>query len=219
MSLFIFSNGGDQLDFLNNINYFSFYNHSIVSFITNVASIHLSQYDDISIDDYYATMIQILLNCSFSFEDIYFSIACYLLSQKDEIETDMDIVRHIVFLIHQGQQEMQMIQQLVNLPPIIVHIGQNEMGEMGEMGEMEDVRLTVPREELDKIPLVDFSDLQTDEKACSICLDEFEQNSTIRKITCGHLFHVECIDKWLTENSYKCPVCRSEIAKHNAQLS
>ena len=75
MNLFIFSNGGNQLDFLNNINYFSFYNHSIVSFITNVASIHLSQYDDISIDDYYATMIQILLNCSLIIY-VFFVICC-----------------------------------------------------------------------------------------------------------------------------------------------
>ena len=45
---------------------------------------------------------------------------------------------------------------------------------------------------------------------CSICQDSINKNSICRKITCGHIFHYECIDKWL-ETNRKCPTCRFEI--------
>lgn len=44
---------------------------------------------------------------------------------------------------------------------------------------------------------------------CAICLSEFEERDWVKKIPyCGHVFHVECIDTWLT--SYvTCPLCRT----------
>ncbi|XP_010473193.1 PREDICTED: RING-H2 finger protein ATL57 [Camelina sativa] len=44
---------------------------------------------------------------------------------------------------------------------------------------------------------------------CVICLSEFEQGETVKVIPhCGHLFHVECIDTWLSTH-VTCPFCRS----------
>ncbi|MQM04260.1 hypothetical protein Taro_037056 [Colocasia esculenta] len=43
---------------------------------------------------------------------------------------------------------------------------------------------------------------------CSICLAEYEEKETLRIMpTCGHNFHVACIDVWLLKQS-TCPVCR-----------
>nr|GEV40571.1 E3 ubiquitin-protein ligase ATL6-like [Tanacetum cinerariifolium] len=48
---------------------------------------------------------------------------------------------------------------------------------------------------------------------CAVCLNEFEDEETIRLIPkCDHVFHAECIDAWL-ENHVTCPVCRSDLAK------
>ncbi|CAI9089125.1 OLC1v1023634C1 [Oldenlandia corymbosa var. corymbosa] len=45
---------------------------------------------------------------------------------------------------------------------------------------------------------------------CSVCLSSFETGEIARKLpNCGHTFHVECIDKWLTSHS-TCPICRTE---------
>ncbi|CAI9117418.1 OLC1v1018810C1 [Oldenlandia corymbosa var. corymbosa] len=45
---------------------------------------------------------------------------------------------------------------------------------------------------------------------CSVCLSSFEIGEQARKLpNCGHTFHVECIDKWLTSHS-TCPICRTE---------
>lgn len=46
---------------------------------------------------------------------------------------------------------------------------------------------------------------------CSICQGNFESNDIIRKLNgCGHLFHLNCIDRWLAEHN-TCPTCRNNI--------
>jgi len=45
--------------------------------------------------------------------------------------------------------------------------------------------------------------------ACHICLIKFEHRvCVIRELPCGHIFHPECIDEFLTENSSLCPMCK-----------
>lgn len=44
---------------------------------------------------------------------------------------------------------------------------------------------------------------------CLICLVSFEHRSTIiRNLPCDHIFHPECIDEFLTQNSSLCPICK-----------
>ncbi|CAF2164711.1 hypothetical protein YC2023_090649 [Brassica napus] len=44
---------------------------------------------------------------------------------------------------------------------------------------------------------------------CIICLSNFEEGETVKVIPhCGHLFHVDCVDKWLNSH-VTCPLCRS----------
>lgn len=46
---------------------------------------------------------------------------------------------------------------------------------------------------------------------CAVCLNEFEDDETIRLIPkCDHVFHPECIDAWL-ESHVTCPVCRADL--------
>ncbi|XP_073122649.1 E3 ubiquitin-protein ligase ATL31 [Henckelia pumila] len=46
---------------------------------------------------------------------------------------------------------------------------------------------------------------------CAVCLNEFEENETLRLIPkCDHVFHPECIDAWL-ESHVTCPVCRANL--------
>ncbi|KAJ8453064.1 hypothetical protein Cgig2_014827 [Carnegiea gigantea] len=49
---------------------------------------------------------------------------------------------------------------------------------------------------------------QTD---CAICLSEFADGDLMRILPqCGHIFHVTCIDTWLTSHS-SCPSCRQLV--------
>lgn len=44
---------------------------------------------------------------------------------------------------------------------------------------------------------------------CSICLEDFESQVTeIRELSCGHIYHPECIDTFLGSSSSLCPLCK-----------
>ncbi|RCV20304.1 hypothetical protein SEVIR_4G043400v4 [Setaria viridis] len=46
---------------------------------------------------------------------------------------------------------------------------------------------------------------------CAVCLCEFADDDKLRLLpTCGHAFHVPCIDTWLLSHS-TCPLCRGSI--------
>lgn len=56
-----------------------------------------------------------------------------------------------------------------------------------------------------------------DEKACSVCLCEYEDGDLIRQLLpCRHDFHCKCIDQWLSKNS-TCPMCRIMLAPDAAR--
>lgn len=45
---------------------------------------------------------------------------------------------------------------------------------------------------------------------CEICLGAYENRVTvIRELPCGHIFHEQCIDEFLTKKSSLCPVCKA----------
>ncbi|KAF3764717.1 hypothetical protein M406DRAFT_91260 [Cryphonectria parasitica EP155] len=47
---------------------------------------------------------------------------------------------------------------------------------------------------------------------CMICEEDFENRITIiRELSCGHIYHPECIDEFLSENSSLCPQCKASM--------
>ncbi|KAJ2101100.1 hypothetical protein GGI16_003541 [Coemansia sp. S142-1] len=43
---------------------------------------------------------------------------------------------------------------------------------------------------------------------CIVCIDDFVLGSKMRILPCGHNYHIECIDPWLTTKSSLCPLCK-----------
>ncbi|KAJ2376657.1 hypothetical protein H4S02_007865 [Coemansia sp. RSA 2611] len=43
---------------------------------------------------------------------------------------------------------------------------------------------------------------------CIVCIDDFIVGSKMRILPCGHNYHIECIDPWLTTKSSLCPLCK-----------
>ena len=54
-------------------------------------------------------------------------------------------------------------------------------------------------------------------QTCSICLEDIiidPKNKINVKLSCSHVFHIECMRLWTISenaNNLKCPMCRSEI--------
>ncbi|KAL1197223.1 RING-H2 finger protein ATL63 [Cardamine amara subsp. amara] len=65
---------------------------------------------------------------------------------------------------------------------------------------------------ISSIPLFVYEeDGEDEEEECVICLGLWEVGDFGRKLrNCGHGFHVECIDMWLSSHS-TCPLCRSPV--------
>lgn len=54
-----------------------------------------------------------------------------------------------------------------------------------------------------------------EEETCSICLVEFEKQDSVHELRrCGHIFHVECMEKWLETCRFTCPLCRSILLQN-----
>ncbi|KAI4305590.1 hypothetical protein L6164_028948 [Bauhinia variegata] len=49
------------------------------------------------------------------------------------------------------------------------------------------------------------------EHDCSVCLTQFEPESEINRLSCGHLFHKVCLEKWLEYWNITCPLCRAPL--------
>ncbi|KAL8045973.1 hypothetical protein ABFX02_08G149100 [Erythranthe guttata] len=74
-----------------------------------------------------------------------------------------------------------------------------------------------PEWELD-LPVSQFQELEysssidDNEEVCSICLMKFLTEDTVNKLPkCGHVFHMECLEKWLDRCRFTCPLCRSSL--------
>lgn len=45
---------------------------------------------------------------------------------------------------------------------------------------------------------------------CPICKEMYQEEEIIKELHCGHIYHTQCIEKWL-ELEKKCPCCNTEI--------
>ncbi|KAJ9177652.1 hypothetical protein P3X46_012847 [Hevea brasiliensis] len=46
---------------------------------------------------------------------------------------------------------------------------------------------------------------------CAVCLSEFLEGESVRKLKCKHTFHKDCLDKWLQQYLATCPLCRTKV--------
>ena len=71
------------------------------------------------------------------------------------------------------------------------------------------------RADLDKLETKQFTPGMFNglsEDQCSICLNSYEEDETLRLLPCDkrHHFHKDCVDEWLVVNA-TCPICRARV--------
>ena len=52
----------------------------------------------------------------------------------------------------------------------------------------------------------DDRDVDDDKVSCRICMEEYKHNEELKTLKCFHMFHAECIDRWLLRKT-SCPLC------------
>ena len=66
---------------------------------------------------------------------------------------------------------------------------------------------TVDRSLLEKLHTDTVTDdAEEKETLCTVCMDKYEWGDLRKHLPCGHHFHVECIDNWLSNQSTNCPL-------------
>ncbi|KAJ7943243.1 RING-H2 finger protein ATL47-like, partial [Quillaja saponaria] len=55
-----------------------------------------------------------------------------------------------------------------------------------------------------------------EEAECAVCLCKIEQGEEIKELRCKHLFHRDCLDRWVDYKHDTCPLCRDFIAPRTA---
>jgi hypothetical protein len=87
----------------------------------------------------------------------------------------------------------------------------------------ENIKIILDKDELARHKTLKFKEVGDEERRtndkCVICQFEFKGDDSLRKIDCDHLFHKDCIDTWLLEYNYKCPICRKECGKYTPKLT
>ncbi|KAG5605321.1 hypothetical protein H5410_026813 [Solanum commersonii] len=46
---------------------------------------------------------------------------------------------------------------------------------------------------------------------CSICLDDYYDKEKLTEISCGHIYHFDCIREWIKLKNI-CPICKRDPA-------
>lgn len=68
------------------------------------------------------------------------------------------------------------------------------------------------RREIQRFPIKKFKSTSgTENTQCQICFCDYTDGEKLRMLPCFHDYHVQCIDRWLKDNT-TCPICRANLA-------
>ncbi len=180
-------------------------NPAVVSYIDNLFY-HNAKYKDLNMITPIKYTIKMSLNISndFSLDDICAGIMNMGLTGSNTVistnfETCIRIVKNELEIIYNRSYIQAFLQSIMN-------------------GNMEDVKKVLSEEELEKLIVCSFKELDSSianiNTMCTVCREEFCPDDKVRCLPCKHIYHQECVDGWLTSHSHKCPCCRTEAGTY-----
>ncbi|KAI9739218.1 MAG: hypothetical protein M1834_007431 [Cirrosporium novae-zelandiae] len=72
-----------------------------------------------------------------------------------------------------------------------------------------DIDEAMPRLAHGDLPGDIFKALETE--SCLFCFEAPNPSTQYRLLPCHHIFHLECVDRWLTDRDASCPLCRARF--------
>lgn len=105
-------------------------------------------------------------------------------------------------------QLVHQVRHLSRFEHYIHFVDQRRMGHISCGATQESIESHTFRHKYKRRKKVENTD--DDIEKCTICLSEFEDCESVRRLPCMHLFHIDCVDQWLGTNK-RCPICRVDI--------
>lgn len=65
------------------------------------------------------------------------------------------------------------------------------------------------KNDLSKIKEYKITDLGENTE-CTICMESLLKDQIVKELNCRHVFHSDCIGRWLVNYNDKCPICRCD---------
>ncbi|CAH9122485.1 unnamed protein product [Cuscuta epithymum] len=86
--------------------------------------------------------------------------------------------------------------------------------------EISRCELGLKKELREMLPVIVFKEsFSVKDSQCSVCLGEYEADERLQQMPkCGHTFHMDCIDHWLSTRT-TCPLCRRSLLLSPVQSS
>lgn len=140
------------------------------------------------------------------------SVIMHVVQRKQRTRLQRRVANGEVDLEALGIKRLNVPQDLLDKMPQYTYTSQTEQGQAAQ-GEANNAGQSVkPRENpTTKGAPSDVAghEVHFSQRTCPICLDDFVQGeTTVRELPCNHIFHPECIDPFLRNNSSLCPMCK-----------
>ncbi|KIW74892.1 hypothetical protein Z517_11662 [Fonsecaea pedrosoi CBS 271.37] len=153
------------------------------------------------------------------------SIVMHMIQRRQRRILQRRVANGEVDLEALGIKRLQVPQELIDKMPKYTYHARSEPNSVNGDGpnesvEQETVETVKPK--VDKSMHTDAKDADSaiapaivvrpvafSQSTCPICLDDFISGETsVRELPCNHVFHPECIDSFLRDNSSLCPLCK-----------
>jgi len=158
------------------------------------------------------------MNDQFTYQGVQFKVVCCEpRGERGRIGKNTTI--YCEGVLHPSLRNLlppEMIEQLQSLPPGLQMMLLNTEAIAGgyeerlmEVQEILSRRHGMAQEVIDRIPRERWVD-DGRETQCMVCLSPLEEGDEVRRLPCGHVFKLNCIDEWLRRCT-DCPICKANV--------
>lgn len=124
-----------------------------------------------------------------------------LVQAKEIVDRQENVPQDLVLAIHLAMSDsLRLSNELFVASELLVSRGVDGNG--------------LAQEEINSIPIEIYSAAMAESidepDMCSLCIQNFKQKEELRRLPCGHRFHVKCGDEWLKQLA-ACPNCKVKV--------
>lgn len=174
----------------------------ILSVTSTVRDIHFLNMGNIQ---HYVYLSYLKINASSIFYILRYLLSGYFFSEEDDFSIFLGFFPTGIYLL---EKFFDIISNKHKCNHIGVRLNENTILNNSRSDNKKKLTEYLHNNKVIKITQDFLNDNKINE--CVICLNDFLETHTIRKLDCGHVFHSNCIEEWLNINII-CPVCKQNV--------